>query len=231
VFRCLVVAAGRNDVNVDDPAAIDAFLSDDASVELCVQFVKDVYHMEKDKRDALLYTNEVSKNSARFGARPLCQAFKDGLLEKWLADAANEGFEVVLLDGRALEEVGQMLESKGLCDFALGLYFTCEPTIAARRTLGYASVAYADLTDTQRADVDQLVVEINARNDSDKNRNVHPVIPPVNGVRITLPELPVLEPPSTQERSMFIIDTSAEMTKNAMTAPVKSLVALRLAKR
>ena len=57
--------------------------------------------MDKAERDSLLYTNQVSANSATIGARPLSQIFKDNLLRKWLIDARNEGFDTVLLDGRA----------------------------------------------------------------------------------------------------------------------------------
>lgn len=100
VFRCLVVAAANAGIDLENPDAIDAFLSDEESAHACVEFVKLVYHMDKDQRDALLYTNEVGANSAKIGARPLSQSFKDELLRKWLHDAAKEGYEVVLLDGQ-----------------------------------------------------------------------------------------------------------------------------------
>src|SRR5690606_4618834 len=140
--RVLVVGATKAGVDINDPVALDAFLGDDEQAEKCVQLVKQVYHMTKDERDALLYTNEVGANSAKVGARPLSQAFKDELLKKWLRDAREEGYEVVLLDGRALEETGSMLETKGLCSFVMGLYFVCDAKVGARRTLGYAATEY-----------------------------------------------------------------------------------------
>lgn len=223
VFRVLVVAATRSGVDVDDPVAIDAFLSDESEAEKCVQFIKDVYHMDKDERDALLYTNAVGADSAKFGARPLSQSFKDNLLKKWLRDARIEGYEVVLLDGRALEEVGSMLEDEQLCEFVLGLYFTCDATVGARRTLGYAAKPYDALTDTERAEVDELVKQINARNTSDRERKVHPVIPPQDGQRYALPDAP--KAVSADNRPMVIFDTSADMTKTEMTRPVAELSA------
>ena len=66
VFRCLVVAAKNRKIDVDSPAAIDEFLSDDESAESCVQFVTAVYHMEKIDRDALIYTKrlvQIAQNS------------------------------------------------------------------------------------------------------------------------------------------------------------------------
>ena len=220
VFRVLVVAITRADVDIDDPAAIDSFLSDESNYRAAVQLIKDVYHMEKSQRDALLYTNEVGANSAKIGARPLSQDFKDELLRKWLRDAREEGFDVVLLDGRALEEVGVMLEGAELCRFALGLYFVCDPVMGARRTLGYAGVEYDDLDDASRRDVDELVMQIIERNDKDRQREVQPIIPP-NGAPIwRLPNPAPIKLTNNTERSMLIVDTSASMTKHQMSHPV-----------
>lgn len=223
VFRVLVVAAGRAGVDMDYPAAIDAFLSDEQQAENCVQLVKDVYRMTKDERDALLYTNQVGANSAKVGARPLSQAFKDKLLKKWLRDARVEGFDAVLLDGRALEEVGQMLEAEDLCDFVLGLYFTCDPTVGARRTLGLAKKNYDDLNDDERQLVDELVAQIVERNQKDASRAVQPIVPPADAPTCHLPDDLPTQPDS--KRPMIIVDTSADMTKSIMISPVANYVA------
>lgn len=222
VFRTLVVAASRAGIDLDNSSEIDAFLSDDESATNSVQLVKDVYHMEKAERDALLYTNEVSVNSAKIGARPLSQEFKDELLRKWLKDAAVEGYEIVLLDGRALEETGRMLEGEGLCDFRAGLYFVCDPDVGARRTLGFAAIPYEDLDESQRLAVDQLVQEITTRNDADRNRAVQPIVEPVGAVRYDLPH--VLIPEVYDGRFMAVIDTGADMTKKEMSQPICELV-------
>lgn len=226
VFRCLVVAATNRHIDLDDPAAIDVFLGDDTSAEECVQFVKAVYHMQKIDRDALLYTNEVGVNSAKIGACPLSQSFKDELLKKWLRDARAEGFEIVLLDGRALEETGIMLENEDLCDFIAGLYFICDPLVGARRTLGYADKRYDELTSEQRAEVDLLVMQINARNDADREREVQPIVKPGNAPLMVLPDDAEFLP--GDGRSMAIVDTSAEMTKQQMYEPVVRLLAGKL---
>jgi cytidylate kinase len=227
VFRCLVVAASRAGVNLDDPTAIDTFLAVDENAEDCTHFVKEVYHMEKAERDALLYTNQVGADSAKIGARPLSQVFKDSLLKKWLRDAHTEGFDIVLLDGRALEETGLMLEKEGLCDFIIGLYFVCDPEVGATRTLGFANRPYADLTDDQRADIDLLVAQIDARNQADRDRSVQPIVRPRGAPVFNLPQIDTIE--VTQGRFMATVDTSAEMTKDEMTKPVIELVATLLA--
>jgi cytidylate kinase len=222
VFRCLVVAAQDDGVNLDNPAALDTFLSDDAKAESSVQFVKSVYHMSKSERDALLYSNDVSVGSAKVGARPLSQDFKDELLKKWLRDAREDGYDIVLLDGRALEETGTMLESQGLCEFVLGLYFVCDPRVGAMRTLGFAARDYEGLSDAQRRNVDQLVEQINERNRADRERKVQPIVPPAGAPTYVLPDVPYMEPTGT--RFMATIDTSAKQSKDAMTSPVIRLV-------
>lgn len=226
VFRVLVVGAMRAGVDVDDPGAIDTFLADEGNIQSSVELVKRVYHMSKDERDALLYTNQVGANSAKIGGRPASQNFKDNLLRKWLQDAREEGFEAVLLDGRALEEIGSMLEEEGLCDFVMGLYFVCDPVVGARRTLGFADCSYDELTNEDRQSVDVLVEQIIERNAKDTNRQVHPIFRP-KGAPVW--HLPLDAPSPTTNRPMFTVDTSAEMNKKAMVLPVARAVAARLA--
>lgn len=221
VFRVLVVAATRAHVDLDTPDAIDTFLADDQNIQDCMQLVKDVYHMEKQERDELLYTNEVGHNSAKIGARPLSQYFKDELLKRWLQDARTDGIQVVLLDGRALEEVGAGLEHDGLCDFRLGLYFICDPLIGARRTLGFAGRNYDDLNDVEKQSVDELVTQIKARNEADEKRPVQRLVRPA-GVRVS--HLPEIEPNTRPGRLVYLLDTSREMSKDEMSSPVITLV-------
>jgi cytidylate kinase len=225
-FRVLVVAATRADVDLNSPAAIDEFLASEENVEQCTQFVKDVYRMGKDERDSLLYTNEVGENSAKVGARPASQAFVANLTKKWLRDARQEGFDVVLIDGRALEGIASEMDQEGLCEYRLGLYFICNAIIGARRTLGYAATAYDDLTEEQRTAVDELVMQIGARNARDFEREVERLAPPAGAPTWNLPEqAPEL---SSTTRPMLIVNTSAEITKIAMSQPVAELVAEHL---
>lgn len=219
VFRVLVVSASQHGVDIDNPDSIDAFLADEAMLDETTALIKKVYAMGHEERDALIYTHEVGANSAKFGARPGSQVFKDSLLKKWLDDAHNEGYEIVLLDGRALEETGTMLENAGLCHYDVGFYFVCEAQIGARRTLGYAARSYDELSETEKQKVDTLVQQIIARNKADAERKVQPIIPPADAQTFGLP---TFNPqPNDSGRHMFIVDTSAEMTKEQM---VKSIV-------
>jgi cytidylate kinase len=225
-YRSLVVAAAKAGVDMDNPAEIDAFLGDEASAEASVKFVKDVYHMGKNERDSLLYTNEVGANSAKIGARPLSQYFTLDLTKKWLQDAREEGYDIVLMDGRALEEVGTILEKDGLCDFIMNLYFVCDPVVGARRTLSLATQPYDSLSSIKKADVDELVQQIRDRNDADRQREVQPIVPPVNASVFKLPDISGYQ--FDDRRFDAIIDTSAEITKEQMCKPVIELVAKAL---
>lgn len=129
---------------------------------------------------------------------------------------------MVLLDGRAGKEVGQMLEDLKLCKFIAGLYFVCDPIIGAKRTLNYATIAHSDLNKIQRAEVDSLVQQIIARNLSDRNRVVQAVIPPDGAPIFILPYVGDLI--KTNGPAMATIDTSANMNKSEMTLPVVNLI-------
>lgn len=220
-FRVLVVATARASVDNNDPAAIDAYLANPENVVACVQFVKDVYRMGKEERDSLLYTNEVGENSAKIGARPASQNFVANLTKKWLRDAGNEGYEVVLVDGRSLEKIAHEMHDEGLCDYRMGLYFVCDAVVGARRTLGYAATPYGDLTTEQREEVDALVIQIHERNRRDRERETDQLIPPVGA---PLWRLPASSPISNSSMPMYIVDTSAEINKEEMSRPVAERV-------
>lgn len=225
VFRVLVVAATRAGIDLEDPDAIDRFLSDDKNAEAAVRLVKEVYNMSKEQRDSLLYTNEVGENSAKVGARPLSQEFKDMLLTKWMRDARSEGFQIVLLDGRALEEVGSRLASENLCEFPVGLYFICDAKVGARRTLGFATKQYDELSVDEKESVDKLINQIDVRNQADRVRAVQPLVRPDTEVS----KLPNISSPSMiTGRPMYLVDTSADMSKQEMSEPIIELVAKHL---
>lgn len=223
VFRVLVVAMSEAEVDIDSPIAIDRYLQSDENAEHCVERVKAVYHMSKDERDALLYTQRISIDSAKVGARPLSQAFKDQLLRKWLRDARIEGYDTVLLDGRALGEVGEMLASEGLCDYALELFFVCDPIVSATRTLKMTDKSYDELDDTERHQVDELITQITTRNQADRTRTVQPVVEPQNAPRYLVSELPG-ELPDRAPCPAVIIDRSIELPYDTMALPVIRLI-------
>lgn len=222
VFRVLAVAVQKAGVDVDSPTALDDFLQNNENIAACTQLVKDVYHMSKPEREALLYTNEIGYNSAKLGARPLSQAFKDTLLKKWLRDAGTEGYEVVLLDGRALEETGAMLEGEKLCQHVLGLYFVCDAAVGARRTLGFANTSYDNLAPNDKKMVDEFAAQIIERNRKDRERAVQPIVPPVDAPTWNLPS-PVSEQ-KAGTHSRYIVNTTADMKKLEMALPVARLV-------
>jgi len=224
VFRVLVVAIIRAGVDIESPAAVDAYLGDDANIAACVQLVKDVYHMPKSERESLLYTSEVGVNSAKVGARPLSQTFKDNLLRKWLRDARAEGFDIVLLDGRALEEIGVMLEREGLCKYILGLFFVCDPVVSAQRTLGQMPKPYNELEGDFKEQVDTLVAQIKERNRADSERAVQPVVMPRGAPRYIVTDVPD-EIRDYKDRPMVIIDRSPEIPFDIMGVPTAKLIA------
>lgn len=227
-FRVLVVAAERDGVMLDDPLAIDSYLADETTIARCVQFVKDVYYMPKEERDALLYTDQVGADSAKIGARPASQTFVKMLTKKWVSDAAKDGFSVVLVDGRALEGIGREMHAEGLCEYRLGLFFVCDKTVGARRTLGYAATPYVMLSEEERQSVDRLVQQITERNRLDYEREVERLIRPTGTEIYTLPVMP--RPPANSGTApLFTIDTSADLTKEEMSLPVARFVAEVLA--
>ena len=223
VFRVLVVMMTEDGVDLDDADAMDAYLSDAQNQERGVTRVKAVYHMDATTRNALLYTQQISVDSAKVGGRPLSQEFKDGLLRKWLRDARTEGYDTVLLDGRALGEVGGMLAREGLCHYVLELFFVCDPIISAQRTLKLMDIPYDELDGVRRRSVDELVEQITARNRADRERTVQPVVEPRDAPRYVVSDLPDHLPARTPCPAV-IIDRSVELPRGTMAMPVINLI-------
>ncbi len=224
VFRVLVITMREAGLDLDDPAAIDTYLQDGTHITRAIARVKQVYRMPKADREALLYAPNISNDSAKIGARPLSQAFKDDLLRKWLRDARNEGFDTVLLDGRALTETGAMLAGEGLCAYVLGLFFVCDPVVSAQRTLGLMPKLYEQLDDVTKRQVTELMGQIEARNRADREREVQPVVPPAGASRYLVSELPDELPPAEPCPSV-IVDRSIELPFDTMALPVVRLIA------
>lgn len=220
-FRGLVVSATRSGVNIDDPAALDLFLADELALENTVRLLKDIYTMPHPERDALLYTNEVSEASAKIGARPASQDFVYDLTLKWITDAKADGYDFILMDGRALEDLAEDAQQRGLCQYVLGLYFICDPLVGARRTLGVADVSYEQLSPVKKAEVDAFTEQIKTRNHADMVRDSQRLIRPQGALSVMLPHVPTDIPAGTRR---IIIDTSQELAKHEMSEAAMRLI-------
>ena len=140
--------------------------------------------------------------------------------EDGLDKLRNTHYDVVLLDGRALEETGAMLVSHGLCELDVGLYFVCDAEMGARRTLGLASKTYQELREFEKIEVDTLMRQIEVRNHADRVRTVQPVKPPEQAQHWLLPNSIDYKASSQTTPVFYTVDTSADMSKAAMTQPV-----------
>lgn len=224
IFRVLGVAITQAGIDIDSPMAIDRYLADDNNLAACVKLVKKVYRMPKKEREALIYTLEAGVNSAKVGSRPRSQAFKDTLLRKWLQDAHSEGFDTVLLDGRALEETGEMLEQYALCEYVLGIFFVCDPVVSAQRTLGLVPGSLNELSRANKKAVKEIVQQIETRNKADSMRAVQPVKKPAGAPQYLVTEVPEVLP-KVAGRPMVIIDRSPEVPLDTMVLPVARMIA------
>ncbi len=227
VFRVLAVVTHEAGVNLENPEEIGSFLGSEPNIEIAARRVKEVYHLTKEERDQLIYTDEVGANSAKIGAQSRSQEFKDVLLEKWMRDAGEEKYDTVLLDGRALELVGKTLAEKKLCNYVLGLFSICDELVGARRTRGFAHIPFNELPLGDKENVLTLAEQIRERNRKDQERLVQPLVRPAEapiwrlGIDETPPPIGIIhsQPP------IVMIDTSAEISREDMSRPVAKFVA------
>lgn len=131
--------------------------------------------MTREELDEAYYTSKVNNASGMVGKSAVAQAKAVELLVDEVRQAGTS-HDVIILDGRALHEKGQMLEAKGLVRYGLAIDVTCDSLTAARReTKVFTPIKNLSHDDATR--LLEMVEDINLRNSSDSRRSVYPSQP------------------------------------------------------
>lgn len=213
LFRGIAAMAHKQNVDCDSPAAVEQFLQQENVLDEVLDLLRTVPTLSDDERDALLYTARIGEDSAKIGACPLSQSLAIDLLRQRIVRAGREQIDVVLVDGRALEKLARDIDSDKLAHYLLGFYFICDAQVGARRTLKLYDRNYDDLKPEEKQQVDALVQQIKQRNRADRERSTEPLVRPSIAPTI-LPAGPPLD------QQLHLIDTSSNISKEAMSKPI-----------
>ena len=230
-FRAMARVALESGAPMDDTQSLDSFLRLPDTQNLVLERIADVAEMSEEERDDYLYIPEVSDASGKIGATPSSHKVAVKLMQKQVEDAASDGVDVVLIDGRAIEAYARQYETEGIARFVMGWYFNCDPIVAARRSVGL----FEDVEDMAPDDQERLLSEainISSRNMSDMQRTTDPVREPRGAYHLDLSDYSEprdeLTPYGRAYKILYrnglaIVDTSYTESIDEMTTPVTQL--------
>ena len=241
-FRAMAKAAAKAEV-LDSPASLGDFLSSAKGRDTTLKVLAEVATMDKQSTTECLYTPEMSRASGKVGKVASAHEVAVGLLRSQVAGAIEAGTQGILIDGRSVDKYAREFAKKGLAKYAMGWHFSCDPAVAARRSLGI----FEDIATLSAEDKERLLAEafnISDRNRSDTTRAVDPLREPADAYHLNL--LTYGSPDSdipykigsdiVRQGGQVAVDTSYTSSVAEMTGPVTevtqfSLVSLGLLDR
>lgn len=131
-----------------------------------------VYNDPSELRE--LYTPEIQAASHEVGRLPASQFVAVSMLESSLV-AARDDYDVFVVDGRALHEIGVRLAEDGVVDYVLAFDFYCDARVSAEREFGRQYGHEPGPADQELLAELQRAVE--ARNVADASREAYPSLP------------------------------------------------------
>lgn len=186
-FRAMAKAALGASEPLDSPNTLNDFLQSAAAKGHTLAILDEVSTMNGKEKKAFLYAPEVSEASAKVGAVPSAHEIATTLLRSEVEIAVEDQKDIILIDGRSVEKYARRFDAEGLARFTMGWFFTCDPAIAARRSLGL----FGDIdkmTPEQREQLLRETFRISDRNRADTLRDIDPMHEPPHAYRLDLAE-------------------------------------------
>jgi cytidylate kinase len=172
-FRGLAYLAIEHGVDIADEAKLRVFLEDESTRGKMVGLLAHFATLPMNEIKNILYASDISSASGRVGKRPEAHPLAIGVMNDQVAEAAANGVDVVIIDGRAMEAHANRLHTEKVGLHVLSLYFRCDALAAARRTLGEHRSVH-ELTAEEQLDLFAETARIFERNKADATRTTEP---------------------------------------------------------
>ncbi len=235
-FRAMGAVATGARQPLDSPALLDDFIRSPKAQEATLAVLDEVEQMDAATRKARLFTPEISKASGRVGRVPSAHAIAAKLLRSQVQTAVETEADVIIIDGRSMEDYAHQFTKEGLAKFVIGWFFKCDPAIAARRSLGlFDEVDAMEPSDWLR--LLRETMNISDRNRSDILRNVDPLHEPMHAYHLDLLAYSSPDREYTpykishdilHRHGLAVVDTSYTNSIEEMTGPVTELSSFAL---
>lgn len=173
-FRVLAKMALEYGLDYEDEVLIAQFVLDPARQTEVIERLQVAQQMSEDEFKATYYEHKVSNVSGMFGK---VSATHDVVVDLLLNEvrAAVGTADIIMIDGRAMQKYGDMLDEQGVVDHILAIDVVCEPLTAARRV----TQIFAPVEELSNEDLIKLIYtteDISRRNSSDARRKRDPSV-------------------------------------------------------
>lgn len=230
-FRILAHEALANGIDKEDLDGIATFVGLESTRKSVVEKLVEAASWTKEQREEHYYTLAISNASGMVGKLPISHDVAVGLLLDEVRAVAPD-FDIILMDGRALQKYGKQLESEGIVQYILAIDVHCDAFVSAQRE---TKIFSSDSTEDEHYSHDQTMQLLTAtrdiarRNSSDARRTRDPSLP-IRGAY----DFDVLHEMDETEQSWVVeavrtngaitVDNSNTKTPEQLTNPVVSLV-------
>jgi cytidylate kinase len=163
-------------VDLEDQNAIEAYLRREETRLLAAETLGHTATMSNAEIKRVFRTPEMSKASAAIARHPKSQDLARAVVIDRVKQAADDGADLFILDGRATHEYGEEVQEFGLALHAIDWHISADPAVSAAWSLG-------DLRNTDEMSDNELrtwakrVEEIDNRNKVDAKRTTYRQLP------------------------------------------------------
>lgn len=230
-FRILAHEALAEGIDKEDLDALAGFMSLESTRQSVVEKLIEAAGWTKEQREAEYYTHAISNASGMVGKVPVAHDVAVSLLLDEVRALALQ-FDIILIDGRALQKYGKQLESEGVVDYLLAIDVHCDAFVSAQRETKIFSSDDANAEHYSPEQTMQLLTatrDIARRNSSDARRKRDPSLP-IRGAY----DFDVLHEMEDDEESWVVeavrttgavtVDNSNTKTVVQLTRPIVDLV-------
>ena len=233
-FRVMAALALEAGVDKEDLAALTAFITQKETHRRVVDALLEAAQLDKPAYEARYYTQSISNASGMVGKLSAAHEIVGELLYEEVAQLVESSPEIdlIIVDGRTLQDYGRELEARGLVRYLLAIDVHCDAFVSAQRETKIFSPEDNELDSYTREQAIQLLVatrDIARRNTSDARRRTLPSLP-IRGAY----DFDVLRPLPDGKKDMVYeeirangavtIDNSNTKTIKSLTDPVVELV-------
>ena len=173
-FRVFARMAIEQSLDYENLDLLESFVQDPASQAEALERLQAAPDMAKNERDEMYYAHQVGNVSGMFGKIPATHEVVVQLLKDEVR-AAVGSYDIIVVDGRAMQKYGQELEDADVVDHILAIDVVCEPLVAARRVLEIFEPV-EQLDSEQLVQLIHTTEDISRRNSSDARRKRDPSV-------------------------------------------------------
>jgi cytidylate kinase len=227
-FRILASVALAAGIDKEDIDGLTEFIGLEATRTTVVNRLIEAASWTKSERETVYYMPEISNASGMVGKISTAHDVAVTLLVDEVKAVAND-YDIILVDGRALQKYGKLLEDEKIVEYILAIDVHCDAFVSAQRETKIFSEDAAAYTPEQTMQLLVATRDIARRNSSDARRTRDPSLP-IRGAY----DFDVLHEMDDTEKTWVVdavratksitVDNSNTRTPEQLTAPVISLV-------